>query len=287
MAKKGRVARILNILCKVNKQPQSEALKRRDRSAKSRGGAPGLIGTAGSGGGGSKKSEWKKRKERQARKASYVASSTETGLAHGYHSGMKILLVGEGNLSFALALVTLFDGDGANVLATSFDRHGVARAAYPDCRDIEESLEAAGAGIRFGVDAEDYKGLSKTAKEWWGGAGGPHGGGTQFAGFDRVVFNFPDRGVGTVGLLPVRANQEMLANFFKAAKGLLSRTGEVHVAMGGDEAHKAWNLVGLAAKGGLTYRAALEFKPEDFPGYVHFRTLPHMSLLTRRRGGRR
>jgi hypothetical protein len=28
-------------------------------------------------------------------------------------------------------LVTLFEGDGANVLATSMDAHGVARAAYP------------------------------------------------------------------------------------------------------------------------------------------------------------
>ena len=53
------------------------------------------------------------------------------GLPQGYHSGMNILLVGEGNLSFALALVTLFEGEGANILATSLDRQCVARAAYP------------------------------------------------------------------------------------------------------------------------------------------------------------
>ena len=79
-------------------------------------------------------------------------AATQTGLPHGYHSGQRVLLVGEGNLSFALALSTLFDGEGANILATSLDRPGVARAAYPDLRDIEQSLEASGAAVRFGVD---------------------------------------------------------------------------------------------------------------------------------------
>ena len=29
----------------------------------------------------------------------------------------------------------------------------------------------------------------------------------------------------------------------------------------------------------LTFRAELDFQPNDFPGYSHFRTLPHASLL--------
>ena len=95
------------------------------------------------------------------------------GLPHGYHSGQRVLLVGEGNLSFALALSTLFDGEGANILATSLDRPGVARAAYPDLRDIEESLEASGAAVRFGVDVEDGDALRKAAKGWWAAGNDP------------------------------------------------------------------------------------------------------------------
>ena len=216
-----------------------------------------------------------------------------------------------------------FDGEGANILATSLDRQGVARAVYPDCEDIEESLEAAGAAVRFDVDAEDPDALRRVAKEWWaagdnsdgdddddddddgndhhrrrrrqrgvgemgrgsgGGGGGGAGPGGFFRGFDRVVWNFPDRGVGVVGPLAVRANQDMLAAFFKTAKPLLAKDGEIHVAMRDDEAIAAWNVAGVAARGGLVYRAALEFVPEEFPGYQHFRTLPHESLLLPRRG---
>lgn len=304
-AKKGRVARILTTLHRVAGTPISEALKRRQRAAVQR-------GDAGTHGG--DKSEWRKRKERERRKSQFEGAATQTGLPQGYHSGQNILLVGEGNLSFALALVTLFDGEGGNILATSLDRQGIARSAYPDCEDVEETLRASGTGVRFGVDVEDPDVLKRVAKEWWaagdepndrtaaggGGGGGGSGGGSGghgqtvrgggggagpggfFRGFDRVVWNFPDRGVGTVGALAVRANQDALAAFFREAKGLLAKEGEVHVAMVGDAARATWNVAGVAARGGLAYRASLDFAPDAFPGYQHFRTLPHPSLLRRR-----
>jgi 25S rRNA (uracil2634-N3)-methyltransferase len=284
MAKKGRVARILTTLHRVAGTPISEALKRRQRAAIQR-------GDAGTHGG--EKSQWKKRKERKARREAFEGAATQTGLPHGYHSGQRVLLVGEGNLSFALALTTLFDGEGANVLATSLDRPGVARAAYPDLRDIEQSLEASGAAVRFGVDVEDGDALRKAAKAWWaagndpearaanerggGGAepGAPSGAGPGgfFKGFDRVVWNFPDAGVGVVGRLAVQANQDLLDAFFRAAKPLLSKEGEVHVAMRACEHRARWNVAGVAARAGYVHRASLAFAPADFPGYEHFRTL--------------
>ena len=287
MAKKGRVARILTTLHRVAGTPISEALKRRQRSAIQR-------GDAGTHGG--EKSQWKKRKERKARREAFEGAATQTGLPHGYHSGQRVLLVGEGNLSFALALSTLFDGEGANILATSLDRPGVARAAYPDLRDIEESLEASGAAVRFGVDVEDGDALRKAAKAWWeagndpearaanarggGGGGGAEPGATSgagpggfFKGFDRVVWNFPDAGVGAVGRLAVQANQDLLDAFFRVAKPLLAKDGEVHVAVRACEHRARWNVAGVAARAGYAHRASLAFAPADFPGYEHFRTL--------------
>jgi hypothetical protein len=88
----------------------------------------------------------------------------------------------------------------------------------------------------------------------------------------------------TAGTLAVQANQDMLAAFFKTAKGLLAKEGEVHVAMQDDHARAAWNVRGIAAREKLTYRAALDFMPEEFPGYQHFRTLPHHTLVRRREG---
>ena len=157
MAKKGRVARILTTLHRVAGTPISEALKRRQRSATQRGDA----GTHG------EKSEWKKRKERKARREAFEGAATQTGLPHGYHAGQRILCVGEGNFSFALALTTLFDGEGVNVLATSFDKTGVARASYRDAKDIAHALEATGAGVRHGVDVQEIDALKLVAKEWW------------------------------------------------------------------------------------------------------------------------
>ena len=288
MAKKGRVARILTTLHRVAGTPISEALKRRQRAAIQR-------GDAGTHGG--EKSQWKKRKERKARREAFEGSATQTGLPHGYHSGQRVLLVGEGNLSFALALTTLFGGEGANLLATSLDRPGVARAAYPNLRDIEQSLEASGAAVRFGVDVEDGDALRRAAKAWWaagndpearaanarGGSGG--GGGAEpgapsgagpggfFKGFDRVVWNFPDAGVGVVGRLAVQANQDLLDAFFRQVKSLLSKNGEVHVAMRACEHRARWNVAGVAARAGYAHRASVAFAPADFPGYEHFRTL--------------
>ena len=156
--RRGRVARILTTLHRVAGTPVSEALKRRQRSAIQRGDAGTHSGTV---------SQWRKRKDRQRRREQFEGAAKETGLPHGYHSGMRILLVGEGNLSFALALTTLFDGDGSNLLVTSFDRQRIARAAYPYCEDVEESLTESGAAVVFDVDVEEPGALRGVAKRWW------------------------------------------------------------------------------------------------------------------------
>ena len=130
MAKKGRVARILTTLHRVAGTPVSEALKRRQRSAIQRGDAGTHSGTV---------SQWRKRRtDRDDANSSRAPRRRQACLTAT--TAERILLVGEGNLSFALALTTLFDGDGSNLLVTSFDRQRIARAAYPYCEDVEESL---------------------------------------------------------------------------------------------------------------------------------------------------
>ena len=286
-AKKGRVARILTTLHRVAGTPISEALKRRQRAAIQRGDA----GTH------TEKSQWKKRKERRQRREAFEGAAVETGLPHGYHSGMRVLLVGEGNLSFALALVTLFDGDGANVLATSLDKRGVAVAAYDDFEDIVQSLEAAGAATRFGVDVEDGDALRRVARQWWASgddegaqyAGGVGPGGV-FKGFDRIVWNFPGAGVGTVGWLSVRANQDAIAAFFRASRALLAKDGEIHVAVPDDEARAraAWNIPGIAAREGVRVSSVARLRAGRVPGILAFQdaspTIPYCAVTVETTG---
>ena len=65
-----------------------------------------------------------------ARKKAKLAIQEGSGLPHGYHEGQRILLVGEGNFSFARALARLFSGNGENVTATSYDSREMAAAKY-------------------------------------------------------------------------------------------------------------------------------------------------------------
>ena len=43
------------------------------------------------------------------------------GGVQGYDRSQRILLVGEGNLSMARALLRLFEGNGRNLVATTYD----------------------------------------------------------------------------------------------------------------------------------------------------------------------
>lgn len=53
---------------------------------------------------------------------------------------MRTLLVGEGNFSFARALVRLFDGNGFGLTATAYDTREVCLAKYDDAADILQEV---------------------------------------------------------------------------------------------------------------------------------------------------
>ena len=63
-----------------------------------------------------------------------------------------ILLVGEGNFSFARALARRFGGLGTRIVATSYDTKEEVLSKYPDVAGILEELETAGVNIVHGVD---------------------------------------------------------------------------------------------------------------------------------------
>ena len=65
-----------------------------------------------------------------------------------YRTGQKILLVGEGNFSFARALVRNLGGSGAGLVATAYDSEEEAREKYSDVADILSELQESGAKVR-------------------------------------------------------------------------------------------------------------------------------------------
>ena len=71
----------------------------------------------------------------------------------------------------------------------------------------------------------------------------------------------------------VRANQELLVNFFRSALGILSEGGRIVVSLFEAEAYGDWNIKDLARSVDLRCIRSERFGWEGFPGYRHVRTL--------------
>jgi 25S rRNA (uracil2634-N3)-methyltransferase len=95
----------------------------------------------------------------------------------------RILLIGEGNFSFAVALLQhppapLEHLPPPNITATALDTEEECHAKYPDAEQNVRILREKGAQVLFGVDATR---LEKTSA-------------LKGKVFDRIVWNFPHAG---------------------------------------------------------------------------------------------
>lgn len=119
-----------------------------------------------------------------------------------------VLLLGEANFSFALALVKGRGHSGHLVCATSYDSEAQCYEKYPDGKDNVIALREAGVRVVFNVDAgalEKSKAIGK-GRRW-----------------SRVVFNFPHCGSGmTDQNRNIRENQVMLLRSLRSVAGVLS-----------------------------------------------------------------
>lgn len=180
-----------------------------------------------------------------------------------------ILLVGEGDFSFAKSLVT--EHACANVTATSFDSDEEVRAKYPTFAQIHDDLAALTPPVPFhhSIDATklgSYKTL-RSAEEREGG-------------WDTIAFMFPHTGgLSTDVNRQVRANQALLVGFFNSClsshKGrpFLRDGGRVLVCLFEGEPYTLWNVRDLARHAGLKVVESYKFASEDYQGYAHVRTL--------------
>ncbi|KAG1773982.1 hypothetical protein EV702DRAFT_1180953 [Suillus placidus] len=124
----------------------------------------------------------------------------------------KILLVGEGNFSFAHALVidpplSLEHLPPSNITATSYDSEEECYDKYLDARSKVEVLRERGAEVLFGVDGTRL-GKCNALK------------GRRF---DRVVFNFPHAGKGITDQdRNILSNQMLILGFLRSVVDCLA-----------------------------------------------------------------
>nr|XP_027786548.1 ferredoxin-fold anticodon-binding domain-containing protein 1 [Marmota flaviventris] len=168
----------------------------------------------------------------------------------------RLLLVGEGNFSFAAALSETLDSSVC--LTATCLQHPAELARDPVAQENLQRLRERGTEICFCVDCTQLANAFEP----------------QDREFDRIYFNFPHCGRKA----GVAKNRKLLAKFFQSCVDVLAEEGEVHVALcrgqGGTSAdkpqrewHNSWQVVAMAALGGLILSDVLPFRCEAVPGY--------------------
>ncbi|KAL7930492.1 hypothetical protein V8C35DRAFT_312805 [Trichoderma chlorosporum] len=225
-----------------------------------------------------------------------------------FSPGDRILLVGEGDLSFAASII---EHHGCNnVTATVLERdHAELLAKYPAVDtniavvnrrpDPHAANPSRGAGADAAPDGQSGDGDGQDEDDNANGsvesedeehkaavvnnklvynvdatklppsvARTPH---------DRIIFNFPHVGGKSTDVnRQVRYNQELLVSFFQRALSSpaapLARGGSIVVTLFESEPYTLWNIRDLGRHAGLQLERSFRFHADAYPGYHHART---------------
>ncbi|KAH8101344.1 hypothetical protein DFH11DRAFT_1751403 [Phellopilus nigrolimitatus] len=121
-----------------------------------------------------------------------------------FRASDTILLVGEGNFSFTLALLShpaLQYLPAQNVTATAYDSEDECFEKYPEAHAIVEELKKKGAQLLFSIDATALEKCKLLKGRKW----------------DRIVFNFPHAGKGITDQdRNILSNQVLILGFLRS-----------------------------------------------------------------------
>ncbi|PVU91737.1 hypothetical protein BB561_004240 [Smittium simulii] len=212
-----------------------------------------------------------------------------------------ILLVGEGNFSFANSLAQKL-GSGLNIIATSYDSQKEVFSKYQDAETLIKSFTSLGGTVYHNVDCADLQKIKPLKKKK----------------FTRIVFNFPHLGHNVADQeRSIKSHQDLLLNSepevenndddidnipgfdkiknlsgnnfdladdlvlvsnsaFKASESTnvnLNVDGELHVTLKSGEPYNSWNIRSICKKSQkLMLKTTVPFIPANYPGYEHRRT---------------
>ena len=188
--------------------------------------------------------------------------------SHGSRAGalpfsphQPILLIGEGDFSFALGLHATHHclALTATTLLSTDELAATHRAGPANAALIAE----AGHTVLHGIDATAL-----------GKPGVPNGAALRRKRFATIIFNFPHIGGKSTDIArQARANQELLRAFFEGAKRLLTDQwgGRVVISLWEGAVYDAWGLKALARESGLGVERSEAFDWEFWKGYRHVR----------------
>lgn len=161
------------------------------------------------------------------------------------------LLVGEGNLSFAVSLAKHPQIFPTRLIATTFEAND---KLLPKTIENAQTLKAKGVTVLHGVDATD---LSNTFGSWL---------------FDTIIFQFPH--VGSREPVDGRnPNFILMRDFLSSAFYQLSHNGKVLVSAANTSHYRgAFQFEEAAEWAGFQSPEVYPFDPTQFPEYEHTMT---------------
>lgn len=169
-----------------------------------------------------------------------------------------LLLIGEGDFSFACSLIRSDYILPDNLIASSLDSEEEIVRKYPNGRLNLDFLSQQGVRVLHGVDCTQ---LEKTVKD----------------SFQNVMFNFPHTGRGMKDVdRNVRDHQILVKGYFDSANKLLqyakAEPKRVILTLFEGEPYVLWEVKLLARSVGLKVVRSGRFDWDAFNGYHHKRT---------------
>lgn len=177
----------------------------------------------------------------------------------------KILLVGEGDFSFACSIIKGGLVKNNTLICTGLDSEEEVKTKYPNTapENLQWLLSQADSGIHVETIFEiDGTKLHNTK---------PLSDGNNLGTFDTVIFNFPHCGNSIKDQhRNILQHQKLMVSFFDSAKKMIKKKGgRIVVTLFEGEPYVSWNIKKLAQSKDLKTLISNEFKWEAFPGYSH------------------
>ena len=197
----------------------------------------------------------------------------------GYCPGMNVLLCGDGDFSFSLAIARLLSSTNANLaessqsnlVATSYESNETLAEVYPNFVETLQELTDRGAQVHYNVDATQLmEALQVNLRD---------------VKFDRIVWNFPCTAVarGQDGQNEaMEENKDLVRRFVGSARHYLAEGGEIHICHKTKPPFNQWKLEDVVTMAcddpGYNYLGRVVLDRAILPPYVPRKALDKKSF---------
>lgn len=205
----------------------------------------------------------------------------------------KVLLVGEGDFSFAVSIIKEGFVAPGNLIATSFDSKEELILKYPNVEDNLNFLTDEGVQLFHNIDATNLSSSLKLIPNSKNKKKSKTRLFPDSKNFNYIMFNFPHTGKGIKDVdRNIVEHQKLILNYFKSCKEIFNlvnndmendfagysstsvneNNGKIILTLFEGEPYNSWNIKILGRSEDYKVERSGKFSWQMFPGYHHRRT---------------